>query len=176
MNTETCSDSTGSVCVRNDLRPGDIGYIVYLHGILYAEEHRFDHTFEPYVAGPLSKFALSASARERIWIVEKNGKIKGSVAVVEHTKTQAQLRWLLLHPELRGMGLGKKLIDEVIRFAGSMNYRLIFLWTVGELEAAKSLYTSMGFQLTESKSHQIWGRVLTEERYELKIPGTRVEI
>ncbi len=169
MNSEAFSDPAASVRVRNDLRPGDIGYIVYLHGILYAGEHGFDHTFEPYVARPLSEFALSASDRERIWIVEKDGEIKGSVAVVEHTKTEAQLRWLLLHPDVRGTGLGKKLVNEVIRFAKSKNFSSIFLWTVGELEAAKTLYTAMGFQFTESKKHRIWGRDLTEERYELEI-------
>ena len=93
------------IAVRNDIRPGDIGSLVHLHGILYAKEYGWDATFEAYVAGPLSQFVLSHSDRERIWLVERSGEIRGSVAIVDASGGEAQLRWLLLHPDLRGLGL-----------------------------------------------------------------------
>lgn len=162
-------EASSSFRIRNDLRPGDVGYIIYLHGKLYAEEYGFDHTFEPYVAIPLSEFVRSESNRERIWIVEKEGMVRGSVAIVEYSKTEAQLRWLLLHPEIRGMGIGKRLMDEAVSFGKKMGYQSIFLWTVRGLEAATAIYKEKGFRLTESKKHSIWGKILTEERYELKL-------
>jgi len=77
------------ISIRNDLRPGDVGYITYLHGILYAPEQGWDHTFDAYVAMPLAEFAKSHSSRERIWIAEKEGKIVGSVAIVKFSEKEA---------------------------------------------------------------------------------------
>ena len=75
MNASPPKDSRPFVEIRQDLRPGDIGTIIYLHGVLYAKEYGFDHTFEPYVAKPLAEFVKSQTARERIWIAEHVGKI-----------------------------------------------------------------------------------------------------
>ena len=84
------------ISIRNDLRPGDVGYITYLHGTLYAPEQGWNHTFDAYVAIPLAEYAKSISSRERIWIVENEGRIVGSMAIVKFSDTEAQLRWLLL--------------------------------------------------------------------------------
>ena len=158
-----------TVTIRTKVRPGDIGAIIYLHGTLYAKECGFDHTFEPYVAIPLGEFVKNQTTRDRLWIVEKNDRIVGSIAVVNCPGNIAQLRWLIIHPDFRGVGIGKKLVKEAIRFCRSRKYLFIFLWTIDFLKAALKLYTFEGFKLTESKSHTIWGRQLTEERYELRL-------
>ncbi|MBN2323667.1 MAG: GNAT family N-acetyltransferase [Spirochaetes bacterium] len=152
--------------IRTGLLPGDVGGIVCLHGRLYAEEYGFDCSFEPYVAVPLSEFAVRRHERERIWIVEYRGRVCGSVAIVEHTKSEAQLRWLILHPDLRGHGLGKKLVRDAVSFCKACRYSGIFLWTVDFLDAARRIYESEGFVLTDQKKHRIWGVSLTEQRYE----------
>ena len=157
------------VCIRNDLRPGDMGAIIHLHGILYAREYGFDCTFEPYVAAPLAEFVKNRTERERIWIVEKQERVLGSLAIVQFSALQAQLRWLILHPEVRGLGIGKKLIAEAVEFCRANGYESIFLWTIDFLQAALKLYTAAGFVLTETNTHQVWGRTLAEERYELKL-------
>lgn len=157
------------VTIRSDLRPGDIGYLIYLHGILYAQEYGWDATFDAYVAGPLAKFAESRTDRGRIWIVEKDGVVAGSIAIVEVSQKQAQLRWFLLHPDLRGCGLGKLLIEKALSFCRQCGYSSVSLWTVSALKAAAHLYTSAGFRVTEEKAHDLWGTTLTEQRYELKL-------
>lgn len=147
--------------------PGDVSYLSYLHGIIYASEHGWDHTFEAYVAGPLAEFAKSHSARERIWIVENDGTIAGSIAIVEASSEQAQLRWFLLHPGLRGQGLGRMLMEEAISFSKKNGYSIIYLWTTNELTAAARLYGLFGFHITEEITHEMWGATVTEQRYEL---------
>jgi ribosomal protein S18 acetylase RimI-like enzyme len=157
------------ITIRSTLRPGDIGSVIHLHGTLYAAEYGWDHTFEAYVAGPLSEFARSQSKRERIWIIEKGRVFVGSIAIVEASSDEAQLRWFLLHPSIRGQGVGRYLMDEAMRFCREMNYSRVFLLTEKSLLAAAKLYEGYGFELTEEKTHELWGSVITEQRYELII-------
>ena len=155
------------ISIRNDLQPGDVGYITYLHGTLYALEQGWNHTFDAYVAVPLSMFAKSQSSRERIWIVEKEGRIAGSMAIVKFSDTEAQLRWLLLNPEVRGQGLGRRLVEEGLDFCRKARYSSVFLWTVSTLPIATMLYQSMGFKKTEELTHELWGNIVTELKYDL---------
>jgi N-acetylglutamate synthase-like GNAT family acetyltransferase len=157
------------VSIRDQLKPGDIGTLTYLHGVLYANEYGWDYTFEAYVAGPLAEFAKTHNERERIWIVEKDGQIAGSIAIVEASEKEAQLRWMLLTPELRGRGLGKFLVQKALEFCQAQRYATVYLWTVSLLTAATGLYQSVGFRLTEQKTHRIWGAELTEQRYDLTL-------
>ena len=157
------------ISIRHEIKPGDIGYITYLHGVLYAEEYGYDSDFEAYVAKFLAEFAPNINDREKIWIVEKNQNIVGSMAIVEHTPTEAQLRWLLFHPEIRGKDLGNQFMDGAIAFCRTKGYSSIFLWTEDLLEPAAQLYKSKGFILTDEKTHELWGANFTEQRYELKL-------
>jgi GNAT superfamily N-acetyltransferase len=157
------------VTLRTDLEPGDIGYVVYLHGIVYARDYGFDHTFEAYVAGPLSEFARTASARERLWIAEREGRIVGCIAIVASSPLVAQLRWFLVDPSSRGQGIGKRLLSEAVAFCRACGYRSVILWTVSALAAAARLYRSAGFKKCEEKSGKKWGVEVVEERYELTL-------
>jgi GNAT superfamily N-acetyltransferase len=158
-----------NIRIRNNLKAGDIGYLSYLHGVLYANEFGWDHTFEAYVAGPLAEFARSHCSRERIWIVEKDRTVAGSIAIVAASTEQAQLRWFLLHPDLRGKGIGRMLMEEAISFSKANGYSMIFLWTTSNLTAAAKIYESFGFQITEETTHEAWGATVTEQRYELSL-------
>lgn len=163
----------GNVTVRHAFKPGDTGRLIYLHGLLYGREYGFDHTFEAYVAEPLARFVLSPSPRERVWLVDQLELLMGSLAIVRYDDRAAQLRWFLLHPCLRGRGLGKKLAAEAVDFSREMGYQSLFLWTVKGLWAAAHIYRSLGFVLTEVKEGRVWGCDLTEERYELALFSSR---
>jgi len=159
-----------SINIRTGLKPGDLGYITHLHGRVYHEEYGFDSTFEPYVARPLSDFSLAEDkSRQRIWIVESDDKIVGCIAIVDAGGNEAQLRWLLLSKETRGKGLGKRLMREAVGFCREKGYDNIFLWTIDALQASGSLYLKNGFKVTEEKRHVMWGVMVNEQRYDLRL-------
>jgi N-acetylglutamate synthase-like GNAT family acetyltransferase len=159
----------GAVTLRTRLEPGDVGWIVYRHGVIYARECGFDHTFEAYVAGPLADFVRSASARDRLWLAEQGGRIVGCIAIVAASARTAQLRWFLVEPEARGGGLGKRLLREAVAFCKETGYDSVILWTVSALAAAAHLYRVAGFRKVEEKPGRRWGVDVIEEKYELAL-------
>lgn len=157
------------VTVRNHFKPGDIGAIIALHGKFYGETYGWDHTFEAYVAEPLGAFARNRSANERIWVVERGGEVAGCVAIVAAATGKAQLRWFLLHPDLRRHGLGRRLLTEALDFCREQGYGSVYLWSAAQLVPAITLYRSVGFRLTDEVTHKLWGAIITEQRYELTL-------
>ena len=155
------------ITIRNEPKPGDMGYLVYLHGYLYSAEYGFDSSFESYVVGPLSAFMQSRTDRERIWIVEHEKEIVGSVAITKYSDQVAQLRWFLVHPRIRGHGIGKRLVGDAIEFCRDNGYSSVFLWTEDILKEAGKLYESFGFRLAEENARRMWGIELKEQKYEL---------
>jgi len=160
--------------IRTDIRPGDLGYLVYLHGTLYANEYQLDHTFEGYVAAGLGEFAKSYDERkDRLWLAETDRGIVGSIAIAGgptgSAGKSAQLRWFLVHPEQRGSGLGKRLVQVALDFCRDCEFESVFLWTLSDLLAAAHLYQQAGFRRTEQNTHVIWGSLRTEERYDLAL-------
>ena len=158
--------------IRTDLRPGDLGAVVQLHGATYGRERGWDVTFEAYVAAPLAEFALRADHRERIWIAEQEGRVVGCVAVVAVGPRVAQLRWFLVDPASRGAGLGRSLLSESLKFARAVGYSRIVLWTERSLGAAARLYQEAGFRLLEEKPGRHWGADVVEQLYELDLSGS----
>ena len=161
--------ASAGVALRHDLRPGDIGEIVRMHGVLYAEEHGFSVGFEAYVAGTLGSTTWPLSARERLWILEREGGMCGTIAIVRGPDTAAQLRWLLLRAQFRGSGLGRAMVEEAVAFSRDSGYSSVFLWTVSSLTTATAVYRRAGFVRTETKTHDLWGAARTEERYDLSL-------
>jgi DNA-binding MarR family transcriptional regulator/N-acetylglutamate synthase-like GNAT family acetyltransferase len=151
-------------------RPGDIGWIAHRHGVVYAGEYGWDETFEALVAEILVNFIKKHNPqRERLWIAEQEGEPVGSVMLVDAGNNVSQLRLLLVEPQARGQGLGKKLIEKCIEFSRRKGYRRMKLWTQSNLSAARHLYAQLGWQLTDETPNRAFGKNLVSEIWELNL-------
>ena len=163
-------DKAASYLLRTH-RPGDMGWVAWRHGLLYWQEYRYDERFETLVAGIVAEFIANFDpARERCWIAEKDGENVGSVFLVKKSVSVAKLRLLLVEPSARGLGIGKRLVEECLRFAREAGYKKILLWTQSELIAARAIYQSAGFKKVADEEHHSWGRKnLVAETWELNL-------
>jgi GNAT superfamily N-acetyltransferase len=93
----------------------------------------------------------------------------GSVFVVEEDRETAKLRMLYVEPEARGLGLGTRLVDEVVRFTRAAGYRRLTLWTNDKLTAARRVYEKAGFKLVREEWHESFGHALTGQYWELVV-------
>ncbi|WAH38359.1 bifunctional helix-turn-helix transcriptional regulator/GNAT family N-acetyltransferase [Alicyclobacillus dauci] len=150
--------------------PGDMGWVVHMHGRLYAEEYGWDEHFEALVAQICSDFINNFNPdKERCWIAEMDGQVVGSVFVVQSSETVAKLRLLLVDPKARGLGLGRRLVDLCIRFAKRKGYKKLVLWTNDVLVTARNIYQKAGFKLIEKEPHHSFGHDLVGETWELSL-------
>ena len=152
--------------------PGDLGWVVERHGVLYASERGWGAPFEALVARVAAEFLEKFQPdRERCWIAERDGVRVGSVMLVEKAREVAQLRLLLVEPEARGLGLGKRLVEECELFARRVGYRKIWLWTQSCLDAARAIYRKAGYRLVETGSHELFGPRVEGESWEKELAG-----
>jgi ribosomal protein S18 acetylase RimI-like enzyme len=159
-----------NVSIRTELKPGDLGYVVYRHGKLYAQENGYGIAFEAYVAAGLAEFYQSYDAeKDRVWICEEGDKIIGFLLLMHRGETAAQLRYFYLEPNRRGIGLGSELMRLFMDFLKEKGYQSAYLWTTNEQTAAASLYERYGFQLTEEKESNAFGKPLIEQRFDLHL-------
>ena len=164
----TTVKSIQDIILRRELKPGDLGYIAYLHARLYAEELGYGPNFERYVLKGILELAQQYDpSKDRVWIYEHEGKTVGCLVGFHRDEDCVQFRYFIFLPEYRGMGLGKRLMDEFIAYMKEKNYTRAYLWTTHEQQAAIALYTRYGFTLTEEKSSDTFDKHLVERRYDL---------
>lgn len=151
-------------------RPGDMGFVVERHGTLYPAEYGWDSRIEALTAEIVAAFLKSFDpARERCWIAECDGETVGSVFLVRETDEVARLRLLIVDPKARGLGIGRRLVEECIAFARAAGYRKITLWTHAVLVAARAIYAQAGFRLVEEWTHDEFGKSEASETWELSL-------
>jgi DNA-binding MarR family transcriptional regulator/GNAT superfamily N-acetyltransferase len=153
-----------------DPQPGDMGWLVYRQSILYAQEYGWNNEYEALASEIVARFVREFDPRsERCWIAEKDGKGVGSVFVVRHDEQTAKLRLLYVDPSARGLGIGRRLVEECLRFARLAGYKKMILWTNSVLTDARRIYEQAGFQLVEEAPHHSFGKDLIGQTWLLDL-------
>ena len=157
--------------IRLATRPGDLGEVIALHGRLYAGEYAMDQTMEAYCGEGICRFALDRMERGasvgEMWVAQDGGRILGSIAMLEE-EGMGRLRWLLLHPDLRGKGAGRQLVETSMDYARGRGFPGVFLTTIAGLDAAHHIYRRLGFELTSSEPVSKWGIETQNQRFDMK--------
>ncbi|HSI74929.1 MAG TPA: GNAT family N-acetyltransferase [Lunatimonas sp.] len=164
------SPSLDEISIRRKLFPGDMGTIIHRHGKLYHEEFGFGLGFERYVAESFADFVRNfKEGLDQVWICEYQGQFAGFIALLHRDQYMGQLRYFIIAPEFRGIGLGKKLTTEFMLTAREKKYQKIYLWTTTPLTKAASIYQKLGFKLVLEQESNSFGLPLIEQKYELTI-------
>ena len=159
------------ILIRHELRPGDLGSIIGLHGRCYEHLPGFGLMFEAYVARTVAEFVLDAGMLGRLWLAERGGEIVGCTAIVLREGNRGQLRWVLVDPAARGIGLGKELVNRALDYCHEKGCCDVFLETTDGLPESQTLYESLGFEVTYNEPVELWDgeRPLIQMRLELRI-------
>ena len=153
-----------------DMAVGDIGWITHRQALLYTREYGWDQTYEALVAEILAGFVKTFDAkRERSWVAQRDGQIIGSVFLMRKSDDVAQLRLLYVEPSARGLGVGRRLVEECIHFARAQGYRRLTLWTNDCLVSARKIYLATGFKLTKEQAHHSFGKDLIGQTWDLEL-------
>lgn len=159
-----------SIHIRTTLLPGDLSYLSYRQARIYAEEYGFGVIFESYLGAATHEFYQSYDPKQdKVWICEHDQQIIGAILLMHRSEKSAQLRYFYLEAPYRQLGLGKKLMGLFMAALQDLGYQHAYLWTINELPAAASLYMRYGFQLTEEKESDTFGRRVLEQRYDLRM-------
>jgi DNA-binding MarR family transcriptional regulator/GNAT superfamily N-acetyltransferase len=151
-------------------QPGDMGWVVQRNGAVYAEEFGWDASYEALVARIVADYVDHRDPEcEAAWIAEVDGTRAGCVFCVRENATTARLRLLLVEPWARGLGIGNRLVEEVLRFARRAGYSDITLWTNDVLTSARRIYQRAGFTLDSENRHHSFGVDLVGQNWSRRL-------
>ena len=148
-------------------RTGEMGWVVARHAVLYGQEYGWSEKFEGLCAEIVAQMIERFDpARDRHMIADIDGEPVGSAFVVKDADDVARLRLLLVEPKVRGLGIGKRLVDECVAFARAAGYARMTLWTHSCLAAAREIYRKAGFEKIAEQPHDEWGVAVVGETWE----------
>lgn len=155
------------IVFRHILEPGDLGYLIYLHGSIQATELGYNASYEPHVIKEFSEFLQTYNpVKDRIWLATYKGQIVAATAILAQSRHLAQLRWFFVHPEYRGLGLGKRMLQDALDFCKDKIYQKINVFTTNEQTTMIDMLQKAGFRKSGEKYLQLFGKYVYEQRYD----------
>ncbi len=156
--------------IRNILKGGDLGWVLYQHGLHYAQEKGYTLDFEEEIVRSIIHFIQLYHQNEAgFWVAEDNASILGTISVHTISSIQAEIRWIYVIPSRQGEGIGSALMTQAIEYCRAKKIHQVVLKNVASDSPAIPLYTRFGFCKTqETKVHQ-WGQHWTAQEYVLAI-------
>jgi GNAT superfamily N-acetyltransferase len=162
---------TAEATIRQGLRPGDIGAVARMHGVLYEREYGLDHRIEASVAESMVRFsdAMARSDGAALWVAERDGAVAGAIGMTGEGGGVARLRWFIVDPGARRTGVGSRLLDAALAWARAQGFASVMLFTFGDLVDAARLYRRAGFAKVGERVGTEWSETLVEERWALTL-------
>ena len=157
------------ISIHHEFAPGDLGQLIYIHGVQNFSDYGFNHFHEAYCAQIAAEYILGQKGRSRAWLAKKEEQVVGSIFIIERPYNEAQLRLLFVDRQVRGVGLGRWLVEESIRYCRTAGFSVVYLWTVQGLDRAISVYESVGFTRVTDKTAEQWGKPSREIRFDLNL-------
>jgi GNAT superfamily N-acetyltransferase len=145
-----------NIQIRDELRCGDLGRIISLHGVVYEPLGGFGLSFEAFVAKTIAEFVIDNESRGRIWLAERDDDLIGCVAIAERERKTGQLRWVLVDPEMRGCGLGRRLVMLALKHCVERGMASVSLETTDGLSESMQLYEKLGFEVLSTEMTDLW--------------------
>ncbi len=145
--------------IRHELRCGDLGRIISLHGVAYEPLGGYGLRFEAFVGETIAEYLLHSGARGRIWLAERGKELVGCTAIVFRGPGVAQLRWVIVDPSARGQGLGSELMKRSLAYVKENNVDTVILETTDGLAESQAMYEKMGFEVTSETNENLWDGV-----------------
>ena len=142
--------------IRTDLKAGDLGRLISIHGEVYDSLEGYGLRFEAYVARTIAEYFIDNLNQGRVWFAERDDVLLGCIAIAHRPNNRAQLRWLVVRPEARGLGLGRTLVDRSISYCEERGFDAIFLETTDGLDASMHIYEKRGFTIVSSTIEPLW--------------------
>ena len=144
------------ISIRSDLRPGDLGRVISLHGEVYDPMGGYGLRFEAFVGRTIAEFILDNDGRGRIWLAERGECLVGCAAIALREGARGQLRWVVVEPSERGRGLGKQLVASAMHYCREQGCESVFLETTDGLPESQTLYERLGFEVTSDTVDELW--------------------
>jgi GNAT superfamily N-acetyltransferase len=151
-------------------KSGDVARITLSHAAYYQLNWQFDASFEAERAKELADFITAFDKKsDSLWVAEHEGEFTGSIAIEGKgsESSDARLRWFIVEPDWQGKGIGQKLMAQALTFCRERGYKKIALWTFAGLDPARVIYERAGFRLVEATPKKIFGKNITEQKFEL---------
>ena len=85
-------------------------------------------------------------------IENSQGRLVGTYGLFPLSDNTCELRKMYFMPEIRGLGLGKQVLERAVEHARRLGFKEIVLETISVLKRAVYLYTQFGFVPTRMDS------------------------